>query len=134
MWHKAADYSDSFFQSTNSEFNVYYVCLRKWDPAGLSRCNTATNSFIWDRLHSDPLATGQRWYCPECGKRNTTTYGVIVELIDRSHDPPVAMYSKAGFPPQDIQDLKALCVREKLREAKSPAELLGSLPIHEDRG
>ena len=38
------------------------------------------------------------------------------------------MYSKAEFPPQDIQDLKALCVEQKLRQAKSPKELLDSLP------
>ena len=127
-WHRAADYSDSFFRAEKSEFNVYYVCLRKWDAAGTDRCNTATNSFAWDRLHADPLATKQRWYCPECGKRYTTTYGVIVELIDRTITPAVAMYSKAEFPPQDIQDLKALCVQQKLRQAKSPKELLDSLP------
>ena len=127
-WHRAADYSDSFFRAEKSEFNVYYVCLRKWDAAGTDRCNTATNSFVWDRLHDDPLASKQRWYCPVCGKRYTTTYGVIVELIDRTATPAVAMYAKADFPPQDIQDLKALCVQQKLREAKSPKELLDSLP------
>ena len=33
-WRRAADYSDSFFQSTGSEFNAYYVCMRRWDAAG----------------------------------------------------------------------------------------------------
>ena len=31
---QAADYSDTWFQEKDSEFNVYYLCQRKWDAEG----------------------------------------------------------------------------------------------------
>ena len=52
----------------------------------------------------------------------------MAELIDRSGREEVALYALADFPPPDIQDLKALCVLNKLRHAKTPEELLESLP------
>ena len=64
-----------------------------------------------------------------CGKRYNTTYGVLIEIVTRTSGGPArAMYARAEFPPQDIQDLKFLCVQEKLRHCRTPEELMDSLP------
>jgi hypothetical protein len=126
-WCKAADYSDTLFQNEEGEFNVYYTCMRKWDAEGKERCNTAIRSDLWDRLKNDPLATKQRWYC-SCGARYMTKYGVLVEIVGFSGGKRTAMYARAEFPPQDMQDLKCLCVRQMLRPCITPEELMSSLP------
>ena len=119
-----------FSQSATADFNIFYVCLRKWDAAGEDCCNSAIPAFNWDTLHQDLLANTQRWYCPLCNKRYTTNYGVILEILDTSNkDSQQALYARAEFPPNDIKDLKALCVERVLNKCETPEELLKSLPI-----
>ena len=75
---QAADYSDTWFQEKECQFNVYYICQRKWGAEGKDRCNAAIQSLMWDRLVDDPIATKQRWYYNIRGTRYNTAYGVLV--------------------------------------------------------
>eukprot|EP00969_Alexandrium_andersonii_P177029 7827556-Alexandrium_andersonii.AAC.1 len=49
------------------------------------KCNCCVSSKIWDTLHDDPAAYGQRWYCPRpgCGARYLPKRGVVCEIIDK---------------------------------------------------
>eukprot|EP00974_Lingulodinium_polyedra_P063392 6120805-Lingulodinium_polyedra.AAC.1 len=60
---------------------MFYVCFAKtghdWEDP---RCKTVIAAAIWDKLHDDRLAVGQRWYCRRCPARYKTSFGVVVEL------------------------------------------------------
>ena len=63
-FRRAADYTDNWFSTPNTQFNVYYVCMSggaEWP------CCTVILTKDWARLHDDPLATKQKWYCKVCG-------------------------------------------------------------------
>ncbi len=79
-----------------------------------------TLSKMWDKLHVNPLAQGQRWYC-WCMGRYLTKYGIIVEFIIND----VPHYCWAPFPVQGLVDAKALMVegRMSVHNAKSPDHL-----------
>ena len=132
---QAVDYNDTWFLEKETEFNVYYICQRKYDAEGKDRCNAAIQSLAWDRMIADPIANKQRWYCNVCGARYKTAYGVLVELIVKGNTKE-ALYCKADLPPEDMKDLKAMCVQSKLRHANTPQELLAALPTlsPQDRG
>eukprot|EP00974_Lingulodinium_polyedra_P107882 10443332-Lingulodinium_polyedra.AAC.1 len=70
------------------------------------RCRTAVASSIWDRLHEDPLAVGQRRYCRRCPTRYKMSFGVAAELIFKGGKCDMGLYARMQFPPQDMQDLK----------------------------
>ncbi len=101
----AADYTDEWYRlpGNSGSFRTFYLCGRKW---GEERCHTLTVSSLWNRLHQDPIATKQRWYCPVCQAKYKTTNVVMVELMCNGE----TSYVKAPFPPDDIADLKAMAV------------------------
>jgi len=119
----AADYTDEWYHipDKNVSFRTFYLCGRQW---GAERCTTLTVSSLWDRLKTDPLASGQRWYCPVCKARYKTSNGVMVEMMIQG----VSYYLKAPFPTDDIIDLKAMAVERYHAGAKSPEELLKAIP------
>jgi hypothetical protein len=54
--------------------------VRSWYLCGPNGCSTLICSKDWDRFNqSNPLATGQRWYC-KCGARFMTRWGQVVEV------------------------------------------------------
>ena len=76
----AADYSDKWFDSPGSTFNVYYVCK----AGGAHECRTIIEAKAWHtwKNQMSGIREGkQRWYCKVCGTKYKTTWGVIVELI-----------------------------------------------------
>ncbi len=117
----AADYSDRWFTTGESEFRVYYICV-----AGGSQypCNTVIEAMACDRLNEDAEVTGQRWYCKMCHAKYKTKYGVLVELINGKQ----ACYCLVDLPPSDIQDGKLMKIEENFKQIKTPAELLAALP------
>ena len=60
----AADYSDEWAEG----FRAWYIC-RANQGEGWGSFNTFISSKHWDRFRDDPMATGQRWYCGNCGAR-----------------------------------------------------------------
>ena len=111
---------DQWFEKDGSAFNVYYMC--KAGAAG-EECFTLTLSTEWERLHDDPIATGQRWYC-SCGAKYKTKYGVLTELIIEKS----AYYVMAEFPPQSLCDAKFMAIQEKFKRVSTAEELLASSP------
>ena len=127
---EAADYSDQWFSSKRGTFNVYYVCkgMTAWGPppAWLSLpCYKMTLSTEWDRLHADPLAEKQRWYC-SCSTRYRAGMGVLTEMVNGPGNS--AHYALADFPPQGILDAKFMAIEEQFRQCSTPQELLDAIP------
>ena len=99
----AADYADGWVDDgAGSQFNVYYIC-RSDQGAGWPNCNTLIESKQWDRLHEDPNATGQRWYCCNCGAKYRTKFGVLIEWKING----IAHYLLAELPPPTSGTSKA---------------------------
>ena len=119
----AAGYTDEWYHIPDKKvsFRTFYLCGRKW---GTERCHTLTVSSLWNRLHQDPIASGQRWYCPVCEARYKPANGVMVEMLIQG----VSYYIKAPFPTDDIIDLKAMAVETYHAGAQSPEELLKAIP------
>jgi len=125
----AADYTDEWYHLPEKKagFRTFYLCGREW---GTERCHTLTVSSRWHRLYQDPIASGQRWYCPVCTAKYEPANGVMVEVLIRG----VAYYIKAPFPPDDIIDLKAMAVEKCHAGAQSPEELLKAIPEADPAG
>ena len=119
----AADYTDEWYRlpGNRGSFRTFYLCGRKW---GQERCHTLTVSSLWSRLHQDPIATKQRWYCPVCMAKYKTSNGVMVELMCNGE----TSYVKAPFPPDDIKDLKAMAVEKQHAGINTVEELLQAIP------
>ena len=121
----AADYTDQWYSVGEGDrrvaFRTWYVCGRKW---GDRRCNTLTLSAHWQRRHGDPLATGQRWYCPVCQARYKTGSGVLVEFVGGD----CSYYLRADFPPKAIQEVKWASVQRGHGGALTPEALLAAIP------
>eukprot|EP00969_Alexandrium_andersonii_P121186 5357750-Alexandrium_andersonii.AAC.1 len=62
-----------------------------------------TLSAKWRRLHADPLANKQRWYCNICGQGYKTTYGVICEFA-RGPNQDV-LWCRATVPEDAFRDI-----------------------------
>ena len=120
---RAADYSDEWFHGPKGGFRVYYFCEA---GGSVNQCLTLTLSDEWDRLHEQPDATGQRWYCPMCGTRYKTRFGVLCEMFAK--DTNIAYYAKAEFPPGTLRDVKFMAIEENFRNCVTPEELLAALP------
>eukprot|EP00969_Alexandrium_andersonii_P018380 803485-Alexandrium_andersonii.AAC.1 len=58
----------------------------------------------WARLHEDPLANQQRWYCNVRGQGYKTSYGVICEF-GQGPDKPV-LWCRATIPDDAFKDIK----------------------------
>ena len=80
-------------------------------------------SHKWDRLHDDPIATGQRWYC-SCEAKYKTKLGVLIGITDGG----MAYYALADFLPQSFLDAKFKTVEERFNNKKTAKELLDALP------
>ena len=144
---KAADYHDTWFRTKVAAFNVYYICRSghaQWP------CRAVTLSNWWKKKHENPLATGQKWYCPSCDAGYKTRWGVIIEMVvnRKEFDFPEARedednfeiakgvwskdwmgpYCKADIMPQQYQYLKASCVERYNPECTTPAQLLDAIP------
>ena len=87
-------------------------------------CGHTIRSDVWDRLHQNMSATGQRWYCSVCKARYKTAWGVICEIVM----PERSLYSTADIPPHSIEDAKRMCVERRFKHARTPQELLDMLP------
>jgi hypothetical protein len=129
---RAADYCDRWFEKANGEkFSTFYPC-RGHTP----ECGALIPSETWARLHEDPEASGQRWYCNYCkhmwgqGTKYKTKWGVVVEMCCRRIDGTLQyMYCQAPFPQQGIQDAKLMMVEKQFALKDMTAkELLAALP------
>jgi len=119
----AADYTDEWYRlpGNSGNFRTFYLCGRKW---GEERCHTLTVSSLWNRLHQDPVASKQRWYCPVCQAKYKVTNGVMVELMCNGE----TSYVKAPYPPENIADLKAMAVEKQHAGITSVEALLQAIP------
>ena len=86
----AADYADQWVRGDNGTLSTFYICR-----AGSPPCHTLILSQCWETLKADPAASGQRWYCNECGARCQTKRGMIVDIV---HD-NIAHYCYTDLPP-----------------------------------
>ena len=73
----------------------------------------------WRRKHSDPLATGQKWYCNVCGTTYKTRYGMLVEV----HLSNGAVFWIRGEFADEYNDIKHMAAAERHAEARTPMEL-----------
>ena len=96
--------------------------------AGQEDSGHATRSLSkeWHRLHDDPTATKQRWYCLECKARYMTRFGVVCELLMGDGK---LRYCKAPIPPQGIMDAKFMSVESIMGPVQTPKELYDKIPI-----
>ena len=89
-------------------------------------CGTLVLSDNWDRLHTDPLANKQRWYCNTCGARYATKYGVLCEMANKNTN--IVGYNLAEHPPFELKDVKTMAIQERFKDMKTPQELYQALP------
>ena len=89
-----------------------------------NKCCTLILPKVWARLHDDPLATGQRWYC-HCEARYSTAFGMVLELIinGQSH------FARAAVPTFSIQDAKAMSVERNEKAYATAEELYNAIPV-----
>ena len=132
---RAADYTDEWFSGASGALRAYYVCMARTGPWDYKRncagrCGTLTRSDVWERLHADPLATGQRWYCglglAECPARYKTTWGMIVEFVLAGK----AFYCRAPVCDFHAMDTKAMLIEQKIRHlaVTDPQALFAIIP------
>eukprot|EP00969_Alexandrium_andersonii_P278837 12323819-Alexandrium_andersonii.AAC.1 len=62
-----------------------------------------TLSSKWARLHEDPLANKQRWYCNVCGQSFKVAYGVICEFAQGPDEP--VLWCRATVPDDPFKDI-----------------------------
>ena len=120
-FYRAADYTDEWFNEGGKAFRTYYVCLA---GGTVYTCGHAIASDVWDRLHNDAVATGQRWYCPVCNARYRAGWGVLCEIVH----PERSLYCLADVPPHSLADAKRMAVERCFAKARTPQELLEMLP------
>ena len=96
------------------QFRAYHICKAGGDDGP---CNTVTPSTEWGRLHESMVATGQRWYCPDCSARYKPKYGMLVELRIGLN----IFYALAKTPEDAPKDL------ERRTHCQTPEELLENL-------
>ena len=133
---RAADYSDRWMHNleTGEILQAYYLCMggdstAPWDYAAnggkgdwkfkdgggrTDKCEALTLAKDWRMLLTeDPMSAGQKWYCPCCGARYKTSYGLIMEMLVAEEDglSHKLLYSRVKFPDTRGLDLKALCIQ-----------------------
>lgn len=87
-------------------------------------CGHLTTSKQWKKLHEDPNAKGQRWYCPKCEARYKTSYGHLVELRISTQ----WYYCSADFMDDITRDAKFILAEQQFTECKSPEQLYNAIP------
>lgn len=115
----AASYSDEWSTNGDTWFRMWYICL-----AHNPRCLTMLLSKSWGRKFSDPLATGQAWYC-KCAARFRAKWGVVLEV--RCRDGENVLF-KAECPDWHKEDIRAMAYEERYRP-NSPEELYSKVPV-----
>ena len=119
----AADYADEWAE----DFKAWYIC-HAGQAAGWGNCNTLIQSKLWETLHDDPMATGQRWYCRNCGGKYKTRYGVLIEWKLQG----IAHYLLAELPPPHLLDVKGMIIEARFGEnCGTAAELFELIPTME---
>ena len=120
---RAADYANEWFGTLEQKLRVYYVCR-----AGAAEwpCDTLILSKQWHRIHEDPLAPKQRWYCEECHAKYKTRYGVVCELQMGDGN---LRYCSAEIPAQGIMEAKFMSVEHIQGPVQTPEELYANIPI-----
>jgi len=128
-FRRAAGYTDNWFTTPDTQFNVYYVCM---SGAPGWRCCTVILTKDWARLHADPLAPKQKWYCKVCGAGYKTRFGMMLEMVFKGS----AHYVKAHIPEKDWYDTKMMAVERRMSHVRTPMELYDALPVTKplDRG
>jgi hypothetical protein len=136
QYFTAATYSDLWAEVKDKSGNVigyfmsFYTCMNnmwakkedgEWE---LRKCGTIICSKIWDRLHDDPLATGQRYYCRCCKGRYWTRYGTMLQILIPGQMPA---FLRASVPPTDNEDVKAMYLEEEINP-DSPEDLYFKIP------
>ena len=122
---RAADYTDEWFWVGAGHdavsFRSYFLCGR---VVGEVLCTTLTLASHWLRHYSDPLAEGQRWYCPICESRYEESNGMLVELLaeGRPH------FVLAPYPPVEFREIKWASIRRRHPHATTPEALLAAIP------
>ena len=82
---------------------AWYICM--WNGNGqFPICGAVTPSKVWRRKKPEIGATGQKYYCPLCGTRYKTTYGMLVEIRAKE----VSTFMRAEISSQDEEDLRAM--------------------------
>lgn len=71
---------------------------------GRTERGTLAHGDLWARLHPDMPATKQRWYCPLCGSRHCTRFGVMSEFAFWGK----AMHALADLPSCDSRGANAM--------------------------
>jgi hypothetical protein len=103
------------------EFNYYFVCK----AGGVNNiCWTMINSKNWTQFFEDPIADGQRWYCKVCLARYKTSFGVLIEIVQKH----AVNYMMADYPPDSIGDVRAAAMEREHENANTPAELFAAVP------
>ena len=120
---RAADYTDEWFvdEETKTAFRSFYVCKAggvEWP------CNTVIVSAAWDRMHADPEAYKQRWYCNVCGAKYMTKFGVMLEFVICG----TSYFMQAPFPVGGWQAVKNKCIETRFVGCKTPDALLKAMP------
>ena len=105
------------------KFAAYYIC--RWSAPGWEPCNTLITSKDWYRKHENPLATGQKWYCPICETKYKTKYGMLVELKLRTGEIGLL---KAPITNDLSKDIKFMSVQQQHSAAESAQDLFDSIP------
>jgi hypothetical protein len=102
----ASSYADEWTSSLYGHFRFWYICLARTGDWLLEEnmpdtCRRLTLSKMWDTLHADPLAVGQRWYC-SCVAKYAAKWGVLVEMKFNSEQG--VRYFRADVPDDHIKD------------------------------
>ena len=126
-WIGASQYSDEWCRSVDESgnlvayFRMFWICL-----AGKSagRCLHITESKKWLRLHDDPLANSQRWYCQYCQARYKAGWGVVLEI----RSPCGLHFVKASIPDDYLWDVQSLHTEATIN-ARSAQELYERVPV-----
>ena len=110
----AGEFSDEWSSYGGWTMRSFYMC----------GCGCVTPSKLWDRKFSDPLAARQRYYCVACSRRYRVAFGQLVQV----QAPDGALYyMKAGLPPKEVEDLRALSLEQEHGDVRSAEELYGRL-------
>ena len=72
--------------------------------------------------------TGQRWYCPFCGKKYSANWGMLVQIVvNYESTNQHAFHVLTDCPPFEMEDIKAL-KHEVEMNPKTPQELFEMIP------
>jgi ribosomal protein L20 len=123
---QAASFSDTWTRIRDALGNVtwgvnsWYICQALTGPWDYelnkpSRCLRITESKLWDRLHKDALAKGQRYYCSCYAKYNatwgqiveTTNYNLLTQKVEKT-------YMRSDVPSWDCEDIRAMDLEDTL--------------------